>query len=128
MPHAYERLLLKLEAIGVRGHLLQWVRCFLISCLQRVMINGKYSSWLPVQSNKGPRIDPWSTPDNLYYSFYMLVTFTLLYIILNIVCLQMICHSYKDASTTAYCTLLQQALDNVVHWSRQWQLQLNCSK
>ena len=48
VPH--ERLLLKLEAFGVRGHLLQWIRCFLTNRLQRVVINGKYSSWLPVQS------------------------------------------------------------------------------
>ena len=46
VPH--ERLLLKLDAIGIRGHLLQWIRCFLTSRLQWVVINGKFSSWLPV--------------------------------------------------------------------------------
>ena len=48
VPH--QRLLLKLEAIGIRGYLLQWIRSFLTNRLQRVVINGRYSPWLPVKS------------------------------------------------------------------------------
>ena len=48
MPH--ERLLLKLEAIGITGALLQWFRTFLTTCHQRVVINGQFSEWCQVSS------------------------------------------------------------------------------
>ena len=48
MPH--QHLLLKLETIGITGNLLKWISVFLISCSQRVVINGKFSDWLPVLS------------------------------------------------------------------------------
>ena len=48
VPH--ERLLAKLHALGVTGPLLLWLRGFLSSRLQRVVVNGYYSSWLPVRS------------------------------------------------------------------------------
>lgn len=35
---------------------------------------------------------------------------------------------YTEVSTTADCVLLQHDLDGIVQWSKQWQLQLNCSK
>jgi len=49
VPH--ERLLLKLNALDITGHLLNWLRSFLTSRSQRVVINGKFSSWLPVTSS-----------------------------------------------------------------------------
>ena len=48
VPH--ERLLLKLEAIGFTGKLLNWFRGFLTTCSQRVVVNGSHSSWLTVRS------------------------------------------------------------------------------
>ena len=46
----YERLLLKLDAVGIRGKLLAWMHGFLTCQLQRVVVNGSYSSWLTVRS------------------------------------------------------------------------------
>ena len=48
VPH--QHLLLKLESIGITGNLLQWIDRFLTSRFQRVVINGKFSEWLPVLS------------------------------------------------------------------------------
>ena len=48
VPH--ERLLLKLEALGISGMLLKWICSFLTCHFQRVMINGSHSQWLPVSS------------------------------------------------------------------------------
>ena len=45
-----ERLLLKLEAIGISGQLLIWIHSFLTCRQQRVLINGNYSSWWPIRS------------------------------------------------------------------------------
>ena len=46
----HERLLLKLEALGISGMLLKWICSFLTFCFQRVMINGSHSQYLPVSS------------------------------------------------------------------------------
>ena len=48
VPH--ERLLLKLNGLGITGSLQTWLRSFLTNRLQRVVINGCYSDWLPVYS------------------------------------------------------------------------------
>ena len=48
VPH--ERLLLKLDSFGIRGKLLAWMLGFLTHRVQRVVINGSYSSWMPMKS------------------------------------------------------------------------------
>ena len=48
VPH--ERLLPKLNAIGITGSLLKWLRGFLTNHLQWEVINGRFSKWLPVFS------------------------------------------------------------------------------
>ena len=48
VPH--ERLLLKLDAIGIRGKLLAWIHDFFTCPVQRVVVNGSYYSCLPVRS------------------------------------------------------------------------------
>jgi len=48
VPHS--RLLLKLESLGITGDLLNWIKAFLTTQSQRVVINGCHSSWLPVIS------------------------------------------------------------------------------
>ena len=48
VPHG--RLLSKVEAIGVRGLVLQWITSWLSGRRQRVVVNGSYSGWSPVTS------------------------------------------------------------------------------
>ena len=48
VPH--KRLLLKLEAYGVRGKLLRWVEAFLSKRRQRKVHNGATSTWSDVLS------------------------------------------------------------------------------
>ena len=43
-------MLLKLEALGISGDILNWLRAFLTGRHQRVVVNGQFSSWLPVTS------------------------------------------------------------------------------
>ena len=44
------RLLMKCEGLGIRGKVLQWVEQWLTGRQQRVVINGKASSWEDIKS------------------------------------------------------------------------------
>ena len=48
VPH--RMLLHKLKSFGIKGNLLAWITDYLTSRLQRVLINGTESGWLPVTS------------------------------------------------------------------------------
>ena len=48
VPH--ERLCRQVETFGIRGHVLHWIRSFLTGRVQRVAVNGQYSSWREVTS------------------------------------------------------------------------------
>jgi len=48
VPH--ERLLLKLQNLGIRGNVLQWMRSFLTGRQQRVRVENALSDWSPVTS------------------------------------------------------------------------------
>ena len=47
---AHQRLLLKLENLGLRGNVLNWIKGFISNRHQRVLLNGETSSWQPVIS------------------------------------------------------------------------------
>ena len=47
---SHPHLISKLDQIGIKGHLLQWFTSYLNNRVQRVVINGKNSEWLPVTS------------------------------------------------------------------------------
>ena len=46
----HERFLTKTRAYGIQGSLLSWLRCFLTSRYQRVVVRGHHSSWTSVLS------------------------------------------------------------------------------
>ena len=46
----HQRLLTKLKAYGVTGKLLEWIQDFLTGQRQRVVVNGKVSSWAYILS------------------------------------------------------------------------------
>ena len=48
VPH--KRLLLKIEAYGIKGKLLKWIEDFLSNRRQRVVVDGNFSNWKPVTS------------------------------------------------------------------------------
>ena len=47
---SHKILLAKLAAAGVGGKLLDWMEDWLVGRKQRVVVNGEYSGWLPVDS------------------------------------------------------------------------------
>nr|XP_054766959.1 uncharacterized protein LOC129274131 [Lytechinus pictus] len=46
VPH--QRLLMKLKAYGIDGHVLKWIEAFLVGRIQRVALRGEYSDWSQV--------------------------------------------------------------------------------
>ena len=121
VPH--ERLLIKLNAIGITGSVLKWLRGFLTNRLQRVVVNGCYSEWLPVYSGvpQGSVLVP------LLFLLYVndlheAVRYSELNTFADDVAL------YKEIKSSADCDFLQEDLNNVNFWSNRWQLRLSPSK
>ena len=48
VPH--QRLLTKIRAHGIAGHIVNWIDSWLLNRSQRVVVNGKASPWWPVAS------------------------------------------------------------------------------
>jgi len=120
VPHA--RLLVKLEAYGISGPLLEWIRDFLHNRRQRVVVNGAESSWSPVTSGipQGSVLGP-----------------ILFVIYINDLPEATSCPSKLFADDTktfrkiqreSDCEELQNDLNALDEWSRMWQLKFNASK
>jgi len=119
VPH--ERLLLKLDHIGVRRDLYSWIRAFLTNQQQRVVCNGYLSAWshvtlgVPQGSILGPTlflVYVNDTADNLV-SPVRLLQMTVPFIARSLS--RLIVLPYKETS-----------LD--YSWIQKWQLPLNPNK
>jgi hypothetical protein len=120
VPH--ERLLRKVEAHGIRGETLQWLRNFLSGRKQRVQVNGKMSDWNPVTSGipQGSVLGP-----------------TLFVIFINDLPLAVSGHTkifaddtklYHQVNSVQGVTSMQEDLDSLINWSNIWQLKFNADK
>ena len=120
---SHSRLLLKLEALGITGDLLIWLRGFLTPRCQRVVINGQFSSWLPVTSGvpQGSVLGP------LLFLLYVndissVVSNSTVKLFADDVTI------YKEIVCPADIDLLQLDLSNIVQWVKTWLLRLNPDK
>jgi hypothetical protein len=120
VPHA--RLMKKLEANGVNGHVKEWISDFLTERRQRVKINGSESSWKAVTSGvpQGSVLGP-----------------VLFVIFINDLpdVVNSLCSMYADdtkiygtAETEDDSVIIQKDLDNLVDWADKWQLRFNADK
>ncbi len=119
-----ERLLEKLRAHKVRGKVLNWIRNWLTGRRQRVVLNGKFSSWAEVLSGvpQGSVLGP-----------------ILFLIFINdldgAARLIEILRKFADEtklgqtmSTDEDKKRLQQALDNLCEWADKWGMEFNIKK
>ena len=120
---SHPRLLLKLEALGITGNILIWLNSFLTAQRQRVVINGAFSSWVPVTSGvpQGSVLGP------LLFLLYIndissVVSHSRVKLFADDVTI------YKEILCPADVDLLQLDLSKVVQWARKWLLQLNPDK
>ena len=118
VPH--ERLLMKLESYGIEGQVLWWVRDFLTGRKQRVVVNGKESSWGEVLSGipQGSVLGPFlfvcfvnDLPETVYSAISLFADDTKIF-----------------ARVPNQSTILQDDLDKLQIWSNVWQLKFNAEK
>jgi hypothetical protein len=119
-----ERLLEKLRAHGVRGKALNWIRNWLSGRKQRVVLNGKFSSWAEVLSGvpQGSVLGP-----ILFLIFINDLD--------NAALLVDILRKFADDTKLGHTVNspegrlhLQQALDSLCEWAVTWGMEFNVKK
>ena len=119
-----ERLLKKLRGHGIKGKLLRWIREWLTGRRQRVVLNGKYSTWEDVLSGvpQGSVLGP------LLFLIFIndldlaVAKTSILNKFADDTKLAQVMKSEEDRNT------LQRSLDSLVEWSECWGMQFNVAK
>ena len=118
----HSKLLWKLHQYGIRGHVLNWVRAFLGSRSQRVVIEGEESESIPVTSGvpQGSVLGPIlfliyinDLPDEVCSQVRLFADDTALYLTME----------SEDSGST-----LQSNLDILSMWETRWDMEFNPSK
>lgn len=122
VPH--RRLMLKLEAYGVNGKVLEWINNFLVNRRQRTAVDGTVSEWGVVRSGvpQGTVLGPL-----LFLLFINDISDK------NVVKSNMKLFAddslvYRPIIGPRDTEMLQQDLDNLTKWSNTWLLKFNASK
>ena len=117
VPHM--KLCTKLDNIGIRGDILNWIRAFLSDRQQRVLLDNQCSEWTTVTSG----VPQWS-----------ILGLFLVYV--NDISTNMSsetrlfaddCTLFRNVSCKQDCISLQNDLTKIFSWSQTWQLSLNIS-
>ena len=120
---SHTRLALKLEHYGVRGNNLRWIQCFLSDRIQKVVLNGKQSEMIPVTSGvpQGTILRPLlflvhinDLPDKVRYSTACLLADD--------------CLLYCNVKRPQDLHSLQEDLNSLQAWEKDWQMAFNPSK
>ena len=119
---AHQRLLLKLENVGIKGDLLYWIRTFLTRRTQCVNVNGITSSWIDVISGipQGSVLGPLlfvicinDMPEKVKFNICKLFADD--------------CKLYGPVNEND-SNKMEIDLHNLEKWSKQWQLPFNAKK
>jgi ribonuclease P/MRP protein subunit RPP40 len=118
----YGRLLLKLEAVGIKGNLLNWIGAWLSDRKQRVVINGYVSGWEKVYSGvpQGSVLGP-----ILFTIFINDLDEDIVNRILKFADDTKLigkAHSQQDIDS------IRKDLDKLTLWAEQWQMGFNVDK
>ena len=120
VPH--KRLLQKLEAYGIKGKLLSWIKAFLTERRQRVIVQGSKSEWVSVDSGipQGSVLGPTlfliyvnDVPEQMQSAVKMFADDV-----------KMFCRVSRPSCLLSF----QNDLLALEEWSRKWLLHLNVSK
>ena len=120
VPH--QRLLEKVKSMGIDGEVFEWIKSWLLGRLQRVVLNGKSSDWIEVNSGvpQGSVLGP------LLFLIYI-----------NDIDEWVTCKLLKFADDTKLFQVvatkqdidkLQEDLINICKWSKEWLMLFNQDK
>jgi len=115
VPHNH--LISKLQGCGISGHVLEWIRNFLIGRKQKVVLNGHQSDWSDVISGvpQGSVLSP------ILFNTYVNVNSSILQFVDDVKMFRTI-KSFNDF------TQFQQDINLLAEWASKWQLKFNVSK
>jgi endonuclease/exonuclease/phosphatase family metal-dependent hydrolase len=120
VPH--QRLLGKLEAYGITGNIVLWIRDFLSNRRQRVCVNRAFSDWTPVTSGipQGSVLGP----------ILFVIFINDMPDMVNSICKLFADDTkiYRIISGPADCDALQEDLFKLSEWSDTWLLRFNVDK
>lgn len=118
----HSRLLFKLNKLGVRGGLLQWIESFLTNRQQCVRVGSAISSSADVVSGvpQGSVLGP------VLFLCYINDLPNVVQGIVKIFADDT--KIFSEALTEDHCQKLQTDLDNLCDWSREWKLSFNATK
>ena len=119
---SHKRLICKLQAYGITGHILDWIAAYLSGRSQRVIVNGKLSASCPVSSGipQGSVLGPVlflcfinDLPEEVTSEVKLFADDTKVYHVVD---------NQNDAES------LQKDIHAVSAWAEKWKLQFNVSK
>ena len=120
VPH--ERLLKKVEAYGIRGSLLQWIKNFLSNRKQRVSLGGKLSNWQDVTSG----IPQGSVLGPLLFTIFINDMPEAVDSYMKLFADD--AKIFKAIESIDDINAIQNDINNLLSWSNTWQLPLNLEK
>ena len=118
----YKRLLSKLSSYGIGGKILEWIKSFLTSRRQRVVVNGEVSDWSDVTSGvpQGSVLGPIlflcyinDIPPVVQNKVMLFADDTKI---------------YSKVDSVEDCKNLQKDLDHLSDWSKRWGLKFHPQK
>ena len=117
-----KRLLLKLEAVGIKGRVLEWISDFLTGREQRIQIRGETSEWVTVLSGvpQGSVLGP--------VLFLIYINDIIINIDSTVKLFADDAKIYRTLKSPNDTGALQQDLKLLENWSKKWLLKCNESK
>ena len=122
---SHQRLLQKIEAHGISGKILSWIRSWLTDRQQRVVLNGHASDWVPVTSGvpQGSVLGP------ICFIIFINDIDEVLDLVNGFI--------YKFADDTKYARvirdeadreIMQNSINRLMEWADLWNMEFNSSK
>ena len=120
VPH--NKLLMKVQALGIQGCLLEWLKAWLSERKQRVHVHGSYSEWVNVISSvpQGSVLGP------LLFLIYINDLGNAVRSILSLFADDT--KVFRTIKTAEDRKILQEDIDSMTQWCKVWQMEFNISK
>ena len=120
VPH--NKLLMKVQALGIQGYLLQWLKAWLSERKQCVHVHGSYSEWVNVISSvpQGSVLGP------LLFLIYINDLGNAVRSILSLFADDT--KVFRTIKTAEDRKILQEDIDSMTQWCKVWQMEFNISK